>query len=155
MDKDTFGGISDFNRLIRLCGAIWSRGRYRSYPCHYDYIIQPPPSFEVIWNALFYPPIAKVVVVIWFWWWMLCYHWNTGNSPLTDLIYTRVSHITQNFFHVWDFTCFEMVIYDNEHMSNHPAIFWPVLAKAANSVKNSQKWKLELKPLKTKNKCPK
>ena len=32
-----------------------------------------------------------------------------------------------------------MVINDNEHMSNHPAIFWPVSAKSANSIKKGQK----------------
>ena len=39
-----------------------------------------------------------------------------------------------------------MVINDNEHMSNHPAIFWPVSAKSGNSIKMGQKWQLELKP---------
>ena len=38
-----------------------------------------------------------------------------------------------------------MVINDNEHMSNHPAIFWPVSAKSGNSIKKGQKWQLELK----------
>ena len=39
-----------------------------------------------------------------------------------------------------------MVINDNEHMSNHSAIFWPVSAKSGNSIKMGQKWQLELKP---------
>ena len=40
------------------------------------------------------------------------------------------------FIQVWDYTCFGMVINDNEHMSNHPAIFRPVSAKNKNSAKN-------------------
>ena len=39
-----------------------------------------------------------------------------------------------------------MVINDNEHMSNHPAIIWPVSAKSGNSIKKGQKWQLEQKP---------
>ena len=35
-----------------------------------------------------------------------------------------------------------MVINDNEHMSNHSAIFWPV----SDSIKMGQKWQLVLKP---------
>ena len=68
----------------------------------------------------------------------------TTVTPLTDVIYTRVSHINQNFFQVWDYACFEMVINDNEHMSNHPAIFWPVSAitELMADIQN---------PLKTKN----
>ena len=38
-----------------------------------------------------------------------------------------------------------MVINDNEHMSNHPAIYWPVRPIYDNSVKKDQKYQLELK----------
>ena len=52
-----------------------------------------------------------------------------------------------------------MVINDNEHMSNHPAIFWPVSAKSGNSVKKGQKLVLAPVGAKTKilfnKKCPK
>ena len=78
-----------------------------------------------------------------------------GHEQLTDVIPTRVSHFNQKNFQVWDYTCFEMVINDNEHMNNHSAIFRPVSAKTANSVKNGQKQQLEIKLLKTNEKWPK
>ena len=50
-----------------------------------------------------------------------------------------VSQIKQNFLKFLRLACFEMVINDNIHMSNHPAIFWAVSAESGNSVKKGQK----------------
>jgi len=84
---------------------------------------------------------------------------NHCKRYLTGLIYTMVSQIKQNFLKFLRLACFEMVINDYIHMSNHPAIFWPVSAESGNSVKKDQKWQKMETGVKTKilfnKKCPK